>query len=115
MILEPGNKILVSHRRLFAQDEQRFFVGEVLSYEFGVAKLRGYSFVVDSIRGVVLRKDDPRIKVISIQSGSLIVYQLPETLSVGAVHFELGAGALVMTDGGDVSMNLTDAPHGGKI
>ena len=115
MILEPGNKILASHRSLFAQDEQRFFVGEALSYESGVVKLRGYSFVVDSTRGVVLRKDDPRVKVISLQTGSLIVYQLPETLPVEAVHFELGAGAFVITDGGDISVNLTDAPHGGKI
>ena len=80
-----------------------------------VAKLRGYSFVVDSIRGLVLLKDDARVKVISLQAGSLIVYQFPETLSVEAVRFALDAGALVMTDGGDISMNLTDAPHGEKI
>ena len=48
-------------------------------------------------------------------AGSLIVYQLPDPLSVEAVRFELDDGALVLTDGGDLSMNLTDAPHGGKI
>ena len=69
MILESGNKILVSHRRLFAQDQRRFFVGECLGDE----------------------------------AGSLIVCQLPETLSVEVVRFELDAGAPVMTDGGEIS------------
>ena len=40
---------------------------------------------------------------------------LPDPLSVEAVRFELDDGALVLTDGGDLSMNLSDAPHGGKI
>ena len=87
----------------------------MLSYESGVAELRWYSFVLDSIRGVVLRKDDPRIKVVSLWADSLIAYQLSETLSVEAVCFKLGAGAIVMTDGGDISTDLTDAPHAGKV
>ena len=115
MILEAGNKVLVSHRRLFAQDEQRFFVGEVLGYDAGIVKLRGYSFVVDTIRGEVLRKEDARVKVIALHGGSLLVYQLCDTLSVEAVRFHFGEAALVMTDGTDVVMNLTDAPHGGTI
>ena len=114
MILDPGNKVLVSHRRLFAQDEQRFFVGEVLAYDAGVAKLQGYSFVLDTMRGEVLRKDDSRVKIISVQSGSLIVYQLPDELAVDAVTFALDEAGLVMT-AGDVTMNMTDAPHGGRI
>jgi hypothetical protein len=33
MLLEQGNKLLVTHRRLFEGDLPRFFVGEVEAYE----------------------------------------------------------------------------------
>ena len=33
MLLEPGDKILVAHRRLFERDVVRFFLGSVDAYE----------------------------------------------------------------------------------
>jgi hypothetical protein len=115
MILEPGNKVLVAHRRLFVEEAQRFFVAEVLEYDAGMAKLEGYSFVVDTVRGLVLRKQDSRVKVVSLQSGTLIVYQLPGDTVVDNTRFELHEAALTLTDGANLTMNMTEAPHAGQI
>ena len=89
MILESGNKVLVAHRRLFRDEDRRFFVGEVLAYEAGIAKLHGYSFVIDTVRGLGLRKRDPRITLISLQAGTLITYQLPDDTDLETAKFEL--------------------------
>jgi hypothetical protein len=42
MLLEPEDKVLVVHRRLFEGDHQRFFVGIVENYEEGIAKVSGF-------------------------------------------------------------------------
>ena len=82
MILEPGNKILISHRRLFDADEPRYFIGEVVAYEADIVKVAGYSFVRDVVSGRVLRKDDKRTKLASLASGALLMYQLPDETDV---------------------------------
>ena len=114
-MLEAGNKVLISHRRLFANDEPRCFVGEVVSYADGLVKVQGYSFVRDLMQGVFLRKEDLRTKIISISSGSLLVYQLPDDTDVAAVKFETHEAELVLTDGKTLHMNMAEHPHRGQI
>ena len=44
MILANGTKLLICHRRLFADDNPRYFFGEVEVYADGVAKVTGYTW-----------------------------------------------------------------------
>jgi hypothetical protein len=115
IILEPGNKLLIAHRRLFDKDEPRFFAGEVLDYQAGVVKVSGYSFVREMTSGKVLRKDDVRIKLISITSGTVLLYQLPDETEVSAVAFVSHDGDTKLTDGKHVNMNMSELPHAGHL
>ncbi|NIL95974.1 MAG: hypothetical protein GTO53_01720 [Planctomycetales bacterium] len=114
-MLEPGNKILIAHRRLFEKDEPRFFVGEVLDYQAGIVKVSGYSFVREITSGKLLRKDDPRIKLVSITSGTMLLYQLPDDTEVSAVSFESHDSDTILTDGKHVTMNMSERPHSGHL
>ena len=115
MLLEPGNKLMVAHRRLFEKDAPRFFVGEVLAYQDGIVKLRGYSFVRDISSGRLLRKDDPRTKLVALASGSCIVYQLPDPVDVASVEIEWSHRDLLLKADGGVIMDLAELPHDGRI
>jgi hypothetical protein len=77
MLLKEGDKILVAHRRLFEKDEVRFFVGRVEVCESGIVKATGHSYLRDALRGQLVEKADERTKILSLSSGTLVVYQLP--------------------------------------
>ncbi len=114
-MLQSGEKLLLAHRRLFERDEPRYFVGSVDVCEGAVIKVTGYSFVRDISSGGVLRKDDPRTKIVSVSSGALLVYQLPDQTDVASVRFTMQDGELILTDGARLQMNMTELPHCGHI
>src|SRR5438132_12929098 len=106
MLLNEGDKILVSHRRLFEKDEGRFFIGRVDAYESGVIKATGHSFVRDILGGRMVEKKEARTKILSVASGTLIVYLLPVQSSLETMKFESEEGRLSLTDGKGFTMNL---------
>ena len=115
MLLAPGNKILISHRRLFDKDEPRYFVGEVVAYDTHLVKVTGYSFVRDLGSGRVIRKEDRRTKLVSLTSGTFLVYQLPDEVRLENTTFESCEGDLTLTDGSELQMNMAELPHCGHI
>ncbi len=113
MILKSGDKILVVHRRLFESDRGRFFLGAVEEYGDGIARVSGFTFVRETLNGLFLRKDDRRTKIISMVSGALIVYQLPEDLSVDDARIVARESKLIMTDGHGFEMNMSEHAYSG--
>lgn len=112
MIVEKGDKLLVTHRRLFAEDQPRFFVGVVEEYEDGLAAVTGHSFVREPVRGDLVRKPDQRTKLVSIASGNVLVYLLPSATALEELRAEHGPdGSVVLTDGAGLCMDLTDRRH----
>ncbi len=111
-MLEQGEKLLIVHRRLFETDTPRFFVGEVQVYEAGIAKVKGYTFVRDLFSGNMKKKSDARTKIMSIVSGTFIVYQLPVTVLMDSVRFDLDQdGDLILRDDGGFSMDVAESVH----
>jgi hypothetical protein len=108
MMLKEGDKMLVAQRRLFPRDQPRFFVGQVDAYEAGIVKATGHTFARDSLTGDMLEKVDPRTKLISLSSGTPIVYQLPEQFVLESVDFLAEDGRLILTDGQGFVMNLSE-------
>jgi predicted regulator of Ras-like GTPase activity (Roadblock/LC7/MglB family) len=99
-LLRPGEKIHVIHRRQFDKDARRHFVGEVESYEGGMARASGYVFVVDDLnKHMSVKRPDRRTKLIPISSGAVIVNVIPESADIEQVHYELKDSALHVTDG----------------
>ena len=110
MILKPGDKVLIVHRRLFESDRGRFFLGTIEEYEDGVASVTGYTIVRESLDGQYLRKDDLRTKIVSMASGTFIVYRLASEFAVEQAQIEPRDNRLMLLDGRGFEMNLSE--HG---
>ncbi len=109
-MLKQGEKLLIAHRRLFEKDTSRFFIGEVQVYEAGLVKVKGYTIVKDVFSGNMKKKPDLRPKIISIVSGTFIVYQLPMTILLDSVQFELDQdGVLILSDEGGFAMDVGES------
>jgi hypothetical protein len=114
MLLDEGDKILVAHRRLFERDETRFFLGRVDAYDSGIVKVTGHSYVRDVVSGNVVKKVESRTKLLSLSSGTLIVYLLPEDVSLAAIQFLYEEGQLSVTDGKEFTLDLAEFNPGGR-
>lgn len=103
--------MLVVHRRLFERDDNRLFVVQIESMEFGVIRATGYSFVRDAMAGTVRRKSDSRTKLLSLTSGTLIVYLLPGDFDLNSAEVCCRETEMWLTDGSEFSMNLSEWTH----
>ena len=111
MILQPGNKLLIVHRRLFKSDRTRLYLGTVNAYEDGIASVTGYTFVHDDVDGDYLRKNDERTKIVPIASGSLIVYLLSSEFAIDEARICTRENRLILSDGRGSEMNLSEHAH----
>ena len=109
----PGDTVLVAHRRLFKEDGVRFFIGRVGAYEAGIVKATGHSYSWDVLRGAMVQKTDPRTKLLSLSPGPLLVYQLPSDVDPGGLAFIEKDGHLALTATTGDAMNLAEFIHGG--
>ena len=108
MILVSGTKLLISHRRMFAEDQPRFFAGTVKACEGELAKVTGYSWSRDPAHGYQ-RKRDRRTKIVAIGSGTLMVYELPTEVDIEELRVEQPGGHVVrLTDGRKFEMDLSE-------
>ena len=108
MLLDEGAKILVCHRRLFPEDQPRFFVGFVIGCEDGIAKVTGVTWTRDVAHGFH-KKADLRTKLISLHSGTVIVYELPGDVEIEAIRLQQPAGhQIVLCDDRKFHMDLSE-------
>ncbi len=115
MIIENGDAVLVTHRRMFERDETRYFVGRAIACEGPLMKVEGWSFVRDLSTGYVVKKDEKRTKVLSLSSPGYIVYQLPSDVCVESIDIDSGNGDAVLVDGSRHLMNLSERAHSGHF
>ncbi len=109
MILKPGEKIHVIHRRFFEKDIHRHFIGQVETCESGIARASGYVFAIDDLsRHLFVKRPDKRIKLISLTTGDLIINVLPTTVDLEEVHYELKNRTLQVTDGKGWTMDVKE-------
>ncbi|MEM9380406.1 MAG: hypothetical protein AAGB93_10705, partial [Planctomycetota bacterium] len=108
MILRPGTKVLVAHRRLYATDHGRYFTGVVDAYEAGMARITGHTWMHDGYRGSYQQKDDERTKIVPILSGSVIVYQLPSDTLLDDLTVTVEGVKMFLRDGAGFEMDLTE-------
>lgn len=115
MLLNRGENIFVAHRRLFEKDGIRFFVGRVDHFEDGIVRATGRSYLRDNFTGAMLEKPEVRTTLLSIVSGTLIVYVIPETVNLDDLEFVELEGMLVMRDGKQFIMNLSDTIRSASV
>ncbi len=115
MLLERGDVVLISHRRMFPHDEARFFVGRTLACENELVKVEGFSFVRDLTSGHIIRKDEKRVKLVSLASPGYIFYQLSGVIDVSNVNVRDEAGEVALVEGSRELMNLAERSHCGHF
>ena len=115
MILENGDIVLVSHRRMFDGDQARYFLGRTIGCEGSLLKVEGFSFVRDLSNGHVIKKPEKRIKLLSLDSPGHIVYQLPDDVHVGTVEFASHNGDAYLVDGARRLLDLSEHTHCGHF
>ena len=109
MLLAADTKVLVVHRRLFEKDQSRYFVGRVEGYDAGIAKIRGRTWTRDQY-GRIVKKTDERTKILSLSSGTLIVYQLPSDTDLDALQIQISDERVLLSDGKSFEMDLSEIP-----
>jgi len=107
MLVSNGTKLLVCHRRLFPEDQLRYFFGSVESYDEGIAKVSGFSWTRDPTHGFQ-RKGDRRTKLIALGSGTLIVYEIPSEVNVEDVRIAQAGHSVTATDGAKFRMDISE-------
>jgi hypothetical protein len=108
MLVSSGAKLLICHRRLFPEDHVRYFFGSVEAYSEGIAKVSGFTWTRDPTHGFQ-RKSDRRTKLISVGSGTLIVYEISPEVNVEDVRIEhVSSHSVVATDGAKFQMDLSE-------
>lgn len=113
MILGKGSNILASHRRLFSEDLPRFFLGTVEEYEQGIALVSGFSWQIELTHGTLTRNEDKRRKIISLSSGTLLIYRLPDELDMDTLCMRHEQHRILLTDNAGFEMDLSYRHSGG--
>ncbi len=112
MILQEGDKILVAHRRLFENDKSRYFVGVVDGYESGIIKVSGYTWTKEQFGGNFVKKSDRRTKILSISSGTLMIYELPQILDLNTLQLKhVKDGQDFLMDNSNFRMDLAEIDY----
>lgn len=110
MILTNNDKIMVVHRRLYENDHSRIFTGVVDGHNDSLIKVCGNSWVKNQYGGEYLKKEEKRTKILSLSSGTLIVYQLPNNTDLENLEIiTCKEGVAYMTDHKDFKMDLSES------
>src|SRR4051794_3379319 len=75
----------------------------------------GHSYVPDIIGGLMIEKAEERTKILALSSGTLLVYQLPDTVALDSMKFVLKDGRLSLTDGDNFTINLAEHTRAGRM
>ncbi len=106
--LKDGDRVLIVDRKLFKDDNTRFFVGVIEEYDDIAVRVRGYPFHLSpyEISGSE-RHGDERVRVVSLSAGDLI-YLLPRELDTNKVQLRRSPKSLMLTDGEALSLDLSE-------
>ncbi|HYV26022.1 MAG TPA: hypothetical protein VFA77_00680 [Candidatus Eisenbacteria bacterium] len=108
MILQPGEKLHVIHRRYFEKESRRHFVGIVEAYEGGVARVTGNVFTVDRTKFAFVRRPEMRTRIISLVSGDVLVNVIPPSVDLDKVVYKQEKKSVRVTDGSDWHLDLSE-------
>jgi hypothetical protein len=107
-VLAIGDKLHVMTRRLFADDVQPHFVGEVAAVSGTMFKLRGYAFVFDTRSNSYLKHPALRTRVFSLTGAGHIVHVIPQEVALDALQYRVVNRRLEVTDGAGFSLEINE-------
>src|SRR6202795_2037542 len=106
--LNDGDRVLIIDRKLFKDDNTRFFVGVIEEYDAVSVRVRGYPFHLSpyEISGAE-RHGEERVRVISLAAGDLI-YLMPRELDCAKLQMRRSPKSLILSDGEQYSLDLSE-------
>src|SRR5208282_2487382 len=106
--LRESDRVLIIDRKLFKDDNTRFFVGFIEEYDELAMRVRGFPFHLSpyEISGAE-RHGEERVRVVSMGAGDLI-YLLPRELDISKVQLRRSPKSLMLTDGEAMSLDLSE-------
>ena len=108
-MLNKGDKVFVITRKLFERDRIRMFVGEVQATTDMTMKVRGFVFVHDDFTNEIVRREDIRIRIISLVDAVNNILVIPKEIHLENVQYKLNdMNERVLTDNGSFTMNLNE-------
>lgn len=108
MILAPGEKLHVIHRRKMEREPHRHFVGIVEAYENGVARVTGHVYTVDTVKSAFFRRPEKRTRILAISSGDLLINVVPGEVDLEKIVYKIEKKSLRVTDGSNWHLDISE-------
>ena len=106
MIPSVGEKVLIIDRKLFAEDIQRHYVGEITKTSENALKVRGQVWIRDQIKGFV-SKTGNRERLV-YPSDRTIINIIPEYVNLSEIKYVHEGVTTVVTDGKNFTLDITE-------
>ncbi len=108
-VISKGEKVVVITRRFFETDLRRHFVGQIEEVTETVMRVFGYAFIFDEITHEFIRRNDQRVRIVSIVDADNIIIVIPSDVAIDSVHYETDdRGRRYITDGNTFRMNVSE-------
>jgi hypothetical protein len=108
MILNPGEKVHVIHRRIYEKDHHRHFIGVVEAYDLGVARITGHVYTVDAVKFSFVKRPELRTRLVSVVSGDVLINIIPPAVNLDKITYKQERKAVRVTDGSDWHLDLSE-------
>lgn len=108
MILKPGEKVHVIHRRLYEKDNHRHFIGVVDVYDQGVARVTGHVYTVDQVKFAFVKRPEVRTRLVSVIAGDVLVNVIPNKVNLEKITYKQERKAVRVTDGSEWHLDLSE-------
>src|SRR5262245_63481600 len=109
LLVDEGDKILASVRRLYEAEYPRFFIGVVEAASETAARVVGSVFIWDPYRNAVVPREGRRRKLISFASSNFIVHALDRETNLEALSFKADTnGRIWLTEGDKPIMEIAE-------
>lgn len=108
-VVQIGEKLHISNKRMFSGAARRTFIGEVTAVHGTVARLEGWLFIFNSNMNEHDRKSRKQTRIIDIANGWNHVSVLPSEIRLENPAYQTIDGAMSITDGLRLRMEVTEA------
>ena len=107
MILDSGEKVHIIERRYFQEDLRRHFIGEIMRCTENALRVKGHTWVFDSIRGQFVQRPEERQRVIPFW-GRINLNVLPPEVNLSELKYVKTEKILVLTDGKKFILDISE-------
>ncbi len=108
-VVNIGDKIHVMTRRSFDGDLRRHMVGEILAFDDGIVRVRGYTFLYDQFRNEFVRRPEIRTRLLGLGDSGHVINVLPAEVEIERLRYtHSDERRLVLTDGRGYSLDINE-------